>query len=103
MGTKEDAHMTRIRSRRGSDIYKVHVPTGKVVQLTHQESTPNTGVVPEGTESHPRGVHNLGPVPGAGRQGRVLSAIATAIAESASRRKRRCNCSSWMTMAATSS
>ena len=66
MGTKEDAHMTRIRSRRGSDIYKVHVPTGKVVQLTHQEQTPNTGVVAAGTESHPRGVHNLAPCPVAG-------------------------------------
>jgi Hydrazine synthase alpha subunit middle domain len=63
MGTKEEAHMTRIRSRRGSDIYKVHVRTRKVVQLTHQERTPNTGVVPEGTESHPRGVHNLAPCP----------------------------------------
>lgn len=66
MGTKEEAHMTRIRSRRGSDIYKVHVPTRKVVQLTHQERTPNTGVVPEGTESHPRGVHNLAPCPAPG-------------------------------------
>src|SRR5262249_15629370 len=27
----------------GSDIYKVHVKTKKIVQLTHQESTPNTG------------------------------------------------------------
>ena len=70
MGTREEAHMTRIRSRRGSDIYKVHVPTRKVVRLTHQERTPNTGVVPEGTESHPRGVHNLAPCPVPG--GRVV-------------------------------
>src|SRR5207244_12616614 len=27
----------------GSDIYKVHVKSKKVVRLTHQESTPNTG------------------------------------------------------------
>src|SRR5262249_38943170 len=66
MGTKEEAHMTRVRSRRGSDIFKVHVPTRKVVQLTHQERTPNTAVFPEGTESHPRGVHNLAPCPAAG-------------------------------------
>ncbi len=66
MGTKEEAHMTRVRSRRGSDICKVHVPTRKVVQLTHQERTPNTGAVPEGAQSHPRGVHNLAPCPAAG-------------------------------------
>jgi hypothetical protein len=70
MGTKEDAHMTRVRSRRGSDIYKVHVTTRKVVQLTNQERTPNTGVVPKGTESHPRGVHNLAPCPVPG--GRIV-------------------------------
>ncbi len=63
MGTKEDAHMTRVRSRRGSDIYKIHVPTRRVVRLTRQERTPNTGAVPEGVESHPRGVHNLAPCP----------------------------------------
>jgi hypothetical protein len=61
MGTREEAHMTRVRSRRGSDVYKVHVPTRRVVQLTRQERTPNTGGVPEGTPSHPRGVHNLAP------------------------------------------
>src|SRR5262245_34293813 len=27
----------------GSDIYKVHVKSKKIVRLTHQESTPNTG------------------------------------------------------------
>src|SRR5262249_30612237 len=27
----------------GSDIYKVHVPTRKVVRLTHREYTPNRG------------------------------------------------------------
>src|SRR5215212_8278917 len=27
----------------GADIYKVHVKSKKVVRLTHQESTPNTG------------------------------------------------------------
>lgn len=29
---------------KGADIFKVHVPTKKIVQLTHQEMTPNTGV-----------------------------------------------------------
>ncbi len=27
----------------GADIYKIHVPTRKIVRLTHQEFTPNTG------------------------------------------------------------
>ncbi len=57
------AHMSKLRSRQGSDIYIVHVPTRKIVRLTHQERTPNTGAVPKGTPSHPRGVHNLGPCP----------------------------------------
>lgn len=70
MGTKEEAHMTRVRSRRGSDIYKIHVPTRKVVQLTAQERTPNTGTVRDGTDSHPRGVHNLAPCPVPG--GRIV-------------------------------
>src|SRR3954469_9237127 len=32
-----------VKVHRGSDIYKIHVPTRKVVQLTTQEFTPNTG------------------------------------------------------------
>ena len=55
-----------LQSRQGADIYKVHVPSRKVIQLTTQERTPNTGAVPAGTESHPRGVHNLAPCPVAG-------------------------------------
>src|SRR5262245_23101574 len=55
----------------GSDIYKVHVKTKKVVRLTHQENTPNTGC-PRPKSSDPwaaargtigRGVWNLGPCP----------------------------------------
>lgn len=65
-----EAHMSRLRSRKGADVYKVHVPTRRVVRLTAQERTPNTGAVPAGTESHPRGVHNLAPCPVAG--GRVV-------------------------------
>jgi hypothetical protein len=65
-----EAHMSKLRSRKGADIYKVRVATREVVQLTRQERTPNTGAVPEGTESHPRGVHNLAPSPVSG--GRVV-------------------------------
>jgi hypothetical protein len=66
MTTGPSASMTNLQSRSGADIYKIHVPTRKVVQLTHQSRTPNTGAVPPGTESHPRGVHNLAPCPVAG-------------------------------------
>ncbi len=56
----------------GSDIYKVHVASRKIVRLTHQESTPNTGL--PGHQESPveetgagqavgRGVWNLGPCP----------------------------------------
>ena len=29
----------------GSDIYKIHLPSRKIVRLTHQERTPNTGIL----------------------------------------------------------
>ena len=95
-----EAHMSRLRSRKGADLYKVHVPTRKVVRLTTQERTPNTGAIPEGTESHPRGVHNLAPCPAAGWSS---SATATATAASGSRRNPPCSSSSWTTTVATSS
>jgi hypothetical protein len=66
MTTGATASMTMLQSRKGADIFKIHVPTRKVVQLTAQTRTPNTGAVPPGTESHPRGVHNLAPCPVAG-------------------------------------
>jgi Tol biopolymer transport system component len=66
MTTGPSASMTKLQSRGGADLFKIHVPTRKGVQLTKQERTPNTGAIPEGTESHPRGVHNLGPCPVAG-------------------------------------
>lgn len=66
MATGPSASMTMLQSRAGADIYKINVATRKLVQLTKQERTPNTGVVPPGTESHPRGVHNLAPCPVAG-------------------------------------
>lgn len=66
MATGPSASMTMLQSRQGADVYKVHVATRKVIQLTKQERTPNTGAIPPGTESHPRGVHNLAPCPVAG-------------------------------------
>ena len=60
------AHMTKLRSREGADIYKIHVPTRKLFRLTEQPPTPNTGAVPKGAKSHPHGVHNLAPGPVAG-------------------------------------
>ena len=66
MATGPTASMTNLQSRKGADIYKVHVSSRKVVQLTTQDRTPNTGAVPAGVESHPRGVHNLAPCPVAG-------------------------------------
>ena len=59
-------HMTKLRSAKGSDIYKIHVKTRKIVQLTRQQRTPNTGAIPKDTDSHPNGVHNLAPCPVAG-------------------------------------
>ena len=66
MNTGPSASMTHLQSRKGADIYKVHVASRKVIQLTSQQRTPNTGAVPSGVESHPRGVHNLAPCPVAG-------------------------------------
>ena len=44
-----------------ADIFKMHVKSRKVTQLTKQEFTPNTGVVGKGRR--PEGVYNLGPCP----------------------------------------
>src|SRR5215831_5614299 len=62
-----------------ADIYKIHVKTRKVVRLTHQEFTPNTGAArwardyrtPEpGKTTQPYPICNLGPCPLPG--GRVM-------------------------------
>lgn len=45
----------------GADVYKVHVQSQKVVRLTRQEWTPNTGVVD--SKNLPRGVYNMHPCP----------------------------------------
>jgi hypothetical protein len=65
------AHFHLGKQGTGSDVYKVHVKSKKVVRLTHQESTPNTGCLafqkprPAATGKQPigRGVWNLGPCP----------------------------------------
>lgn len=49
-----------------ADIFKIHVKTRQVVQLTRQEFTPNTGVV--STERRPAGMFNLAPCPLPGRK-----------------------------------
>ena len=49
---------------KGSDLYKIHVPTRKIVQMTQQVFTPNTGVADWSKTSLPSwGVFNLGPCP----------------------------------------
>jgi len=63
MDTGATASMTKLQSKQGADLYKIHLRSRKIVQLTNQERTPNTGAVPAGVESHRRGVHNLGPCP----------------------------------------
>lgn len=56
----------------GADIFKIHVPTRKIVRLTQQEFTPNTGAgnwskdfrTPEAGKNHlDYGVFNMGPCP----------------------------------------
>jgi hypothetical protein len=56
----------------GADVYKLHLKSKKVVRLTHQEFTPNTGAAnwskdfrtPEAGKNHLEyGVFNMGPCP----------------------------------------
>jgi len=63
----------------GADIYKIHLPSRKIVRLTNQEFTPNTGAAnwasgfrkPEPGKTHiDYGVFNMGPCPLPG--GRVV-------------------------------
>ena len=59
------------KDHKGSDIFKVHVPTRKIVQLTQQTFTPNTGAADWSKTALPSwGVFNLGPCPLPG--GRVV-------------------------------
>ncbi|MCA8963361.1 MAG: hypothetical protein KDC48_00665 [Planctomycetes bacterium] len=54
-----ERHASGLAFGRSADVYKVHVSTRERVRLTHQEYTPNTGVVEAGRP--PRPVLNLGP------------------------------------------
>jgi hypothetical protein len=52
------------RNHKGADIYRVHVATRKIVRLTRQAFTPNTGAADWSKTPLPAwGVHNLGPCP----------------------------------------
>src|ERR1043165_5311124 len=53
--------LRKLQVSKGSDIFKIHVPTRKIVQLTHQEWTPNTGAIDPSLKE--RDVYNLGPCP----------------------------------------
>src|SRR5262249_18804149 len=58
------ARIHDVKQHRGSDIYKVHVRSKKVVRLTRQVFTPNTGAADWSKVGLPPwGVHNLGPCP----------------------------------------
>jgi hypothetical protein len=53
-----------LSGRGGADVYKVHVPTRKIVRLTQQQRTPNTGVAVKGEKGEqPQGVYNMHPCP----------------------------------------
>lgn len=63
---------TSLAAPAGSDLFKIHVASRKVVRLTHQECTPNTGAgnwskdfrTPEAGKNHLAfGVLNTGPCP----------------------------------------
>lgn len=58
--------------RQGADIFKIHVKTRRIVKLTEQKFTPNTGAAPwaddfrtpqEGRTHFDYGVFNMGPCP----------------------------------------
>jgi Hydrazine synthase alpha subunit middle domain len=58
------AKMHDALKHKGSDLYKIHVPTKKIVQLTRQVFTPNTGAADWSKTPLPSwGVYNLGPCP----------------------------------------
>ncbi len=58
------AKMHDALKHKGADLYKIHVPTRKIVQLTQQVFTPNTGAADWSKTPLPSwGVYNLGPCP----------------------------------------
>lgn len=63
------AKMHDALKHKGSDIYKIHVPTRKITRLTEQTFTPNTGAADWSKTPLPAwGVYNLGPLSPARRQ-----------------------------------
>src|SRR5207237_3577552 len=53
-----------VKNDKGSDLYRIQVPTRKIAQLTQQVFTPNTGAADWSKTPLPAwGVHNLGPCP----------------------------------------
>lgn len=59
-------------SREGADIYKIHLPSRRIVRLTNQQFTPNTGAAhwssdyrtsDKGKTHYDYGVFNMGPYP----------------------------------------
>ncbi len=63
--------------KKGADIYKIHIPTRRIVRLTNQKFTPNTGAAAwssdfrtaeEGKTHYEYGVFNMGPCPLPGRR-----------------------------------
>lgn len=80
--TRKEAlnYQRRDAARGGADLFKIHLETREVIQLTFQEWTPNTGVVawsndplradPPGTYYLGYGIFNLGPCPLPG--GRIM-------------------------------
>ena len=58
------AKMHDALNHKGADLYKIEVKTRKIVQLTQQIFTPNTGAADWSKTSLPKwGVYNLGPTP----------------------------------------
>jgi hypothetical protein len=58
------AKMHDALGHKGSDIFKIHVPTRKTVRLTQQVFTPNAGLAEGSKKPLPSwGVYNLGPCP----------------------------------------
>ncbi len=56
-------HFQDLTGRGGADVFKIHVKSRKIVRLTQQQWTRNTGVPHPGKESARDGVYNMHPCP----------------------------------------
>lgn len=56
-------HFRDLTGRGGADVFKVNVKTRKVIRLTQQQWTRNTGVSQPAKASSPDGVYNMHPCP----------------------------------------